>query len=168
MNSLAYRVGLMLSNWVDRLAALLLIAVVVMNVAQIFFRYVIVDPLSWSEEAMRYATVWMVLLAGSSALFHGEHMGINIFENVRSERVRRTIHLLVLAGIALFCGILIWQGSRAALQNMTQMSPAMQMPMVFPYMAVPIGAALMMVKVLCLMALSDAAYAAERDKALES
>ena len=49
MNSLAYRVGHTLSNWADRLAALLLITVVVMNVAQIFFRYVIVDPLSLSE-----------------------------------------------------------------------------------------------------------------------
>lgn len=164
MKILAFRVGLTLSNWADRIAALLLITVVMMNVAQIIFRYVFVDPLSWSEETMRYATVWMVLLGGSSALFHGEHMGINIFHNVRSERVRRMIRLLVLACIALFCGVLMWEGFRAAIQNIEQLSPAMQIPMVIPYLAVPVGATLMLVKLICLIVLPEDAYAAELNK----
>lgn len=164
MKTLAFRIGLTLSNWTDRIAALLLSMVVMMNVAQIIFRYVFVDPLSWSEETMRYATVWMVLLGGSSALFHGEHMGINIFDKVRSERVRSMARLLVLVCIALFCGVLMWEGFRAAIQNIEQLSPAMQIPMVFPYLAVPVGATLMLVKLICLIVLPEEVYAAELNK----
>jgi len=164
MKPLAFRVGETLSNWVDRIAALLLIAVVAMNVGQIVFRYVFVDPLSWSEESMRYATVWMVLLAGSSALFRGEHMEIGILANVRSKGVRTVFRLLSLACIAVFCGVLIWQGFRAAIQNIEQLSPAMEIQMAIPYLAVPVGATLMLVKVLCLMVLPEGAYAAELNK----
>jgi TRAP-type C4-dicarboxylate transport system permease small subunit len=160
----AFRVGLALSNWADRIAALLLIAVVAMNVAQIIFRYVLIDPLSWSEETMRYSTVWMVLLAGSSALFRGEHMEISIFDKVRSDRVRNAIRLLVLSCIALFCLLLMWEGFRAAIQNIEQRSPAVEIPMVIPYLAIPVGAALMLVKLVCLMALPELAYANQMKK----
>lgn len=156
----AFRAGLALSRWSDRVAALLLIAVVAMNVAQIIFRYVFVDPLSWSEETMRYATVWMVLLAGSSALFRGEHMEISIFDKVRSAPVRNAIRLLVLACIALFCVLLMWEGFRAAIQNIEQSSPAVEIPMVIPYLAIPVGATLMLIKLACLMVLPEGAYAA--------
>jgi TRAP-type C4-dicarboxylate transport system permease small subunit len=160
----AFRVGLALSNWADRAAALLLIAVVAMNVAQIVFRYVFVDPLSWSEETMRYSTVWMVLLAGSSALFRGEHMEISVFDRVRSARVRNAIRLLVLSCIALFCLLLMWEGFRAAIQNMEQRSPAVEIPMVVPYLAIPVGASLMLIKLICLMALPELAYATRMNK----
>lgn len=156
----AFRAGLALSRWADRIAALLLIAVVAMNVAQIFFRYVLVDPLSWSEESMRYTTVWMVMLAGSSALFRGEHMEISVFGKVRSARVRNAVRLLVLSCIALFCMLLVWEGFRAAIQNIEQRSPAVELPMVIPYLAIPVGACLMLVKLACLMLLPEGAYAA--------
>ncbi len=150
---MAMRLGLLLSDWADRIGALLLIAVVAMNVAQIIFRYVFVDPLSWSEEAMRYSTVWMVLLAGSSALFRGEHMEITLFDNIRSARFQKAIRWLVLLCIAAFCAVLCWEGFRAAIQNIDQRSPATELPMVVPYLAVPIGATLMLIKIACLAAL---------------
>jgi TRAP-type C4-dicarboxylate transport system permease small subunit len=153
--TLAFRVGVALSTWADRVAALLLVAVVAMNVGQIFFRYVLVDPLSWSEETMRYSTVWMVLLAGSSALFRGEHMEISVFGNLRSQRARKAIRLLVLSCIAVFCVLLMWEGFRAAIQNIEQRSPAVEIPMVIPYLAIPVGAALMLLKLACLMALPE-------------
>ena len=84
MKDRAFWLGLKLANMTEIVAAVLLVAVIVMNLAQVFYRYVLVDPLSWSEETMRYSTTWMVMLAGSSALFRGEHMVISLFDNVQS------------------------------------------------------------------------------------
>lgn len=144
-----------LTQTTELIAGLLLVAVVVMNVAQVFFRYVLVDPLSWSEETMRYSTTWMVMLAGSAALFRGEHMTINLFSNVSSLAIRRGMYLLVLAFIAAFCLLLIWEGYPAAINNMRQVSPATRIPMTVPYLAIPFGATLMLIKVLCLMVLPE-------------
>jgi len=151
----AYRLGLRLTRLTEAISAVLLIAVIVMNLAQVFFRYVVVDPLSWTEETMRYTTTWMVLLAGSAAVFRREHMAINLFAEVRSPALRRAVHLLVLACIAGFCLLLMWEGFPAAIDNMRQVSPAVRIPMTIPYMAVPIGATLMLIKALCLMILPE-------------
>ena len=156
-----FRLGLRLTRLTEAVSAVLLISVIAMNLAQVFFRYVLVDPLSWSEESMRYATTWMVVLAGSAALFRGEHMAINLFEGVKSATLRRSVELTVLASIAVFCALLMWKGFPAAVENMRQVSPAMRIPMTIPYLAVPVGALLMFVKVLCLMILPEDAILAE-------
>lgn len=155
MKDSAFRLGLQLSRLTEMVSAVLLIAIIVMNLAQVFFRYVLVDPLSWTEETMRYTTTWMVLLAGSAALFRREHMVISLFDNVGSAALRRAIQLLVLACIAGFCVLLMWEGYPAAIDNMRQVSPAVRIPMTIPYMAIPVGATLMLIKVLCLMLLPE-------------
>lgn len=155
MKDRAFWLGLKLANMTEIVAAVLLVAVIVMNLAQVFYRYVLVDPLSWSEETMRYSTTWMVMLAGSSALFRGEHMVISLFDNVQSSKIRNVIRLLVLACIGAFCVLLMWEGFPAAMDNMRQVSPATRIPMTIPYMAVPVGATLMLIKVLCLMFLPE-------------
>lgn len=164
MKDRVFWVGLRLANLTENIAAVLLIAVIVMNLAQVIFRYVIVDPLSWSEETMRYSTTWMVLLAGSSALFRGEHMAISLFDNVRSERLRLFVRQLVFVCIALFCILLMWEGFPAAIQNARQVSPATRIPMVIPYLAIPVGAALMLIKVLCLMVLPEDVFMKEEQE----
>lgn len=161
MKDSAFRLGMRLTRLTEAVAAILLVAVIVMNLAQVFFRYVLVDPLSWTEETMRYATAWMVLLAGSAALFRREHMVISLFDNVASAALRRAIQLLVLVCIAGFCILLMWEGYPAAIDNMRQVSPAVRIPMTIPYMAIPVGATLMLVKVLCLMLLPEDALIEE-------
>lgn len=162
MKDRAFRLGLRLTHLTEVVAALLLVAVIAMNLAQIFFRYVVVDPLSWTEETMRYSTTWLVMLAGSSALFRGEHMVISLFSSVGSPGFRRLINLSVLACIAGFCLLLMWEGFPAAIDNMRQVSPATRIPMTIPYMAVPVGATLMLIKVLCLMLLPEDALMREQ------
>jgi TRAP-type C4-dicarboxylate transport system permease small subunit len=151
----AFWLGLKLANMTEIVAAILLIAIILMNLAQVFFRYVLVDPLSWSEETMRYSTTWMVMLAGSSALFRGEHMVISLFDNIQYPKIRNFFRLLVLSCIGGFCILLMWEGFPAAIDNMRQVSPATRIPMMIPYMAIPVGATLMLIKVLCLMILPE-------------
>jgi len=158
VNKRAFWLGLKLANMTEIAAAVLLIAVIAMNLAQVFFRYVLVDPLSWTEETMRYSTTWMVFLAAGPALFRGEHMVINLFSEVRSDRLRMLAHRAALVCIGAFCLLLMWEGYPAAIDNMRQVSPATRIPMTIPYMAIPVGATLMLIKAVCLMFLPDGAF----------
>ncbi len=155
MRRRVFKLAMGLTHVTEAISAVLLIAIILMNVAQVFYRYVLVDPLSWSEETMRYSTAWMVMLAGSAALFRGEHMVISLFTSVHSPLFRRLLHLTVLTCIAGFCLLLMWEGFPAAINNMRQVAPATRIPMTIPYMAIPVGASLMLIKVLCLMVLPE-------------
>lgn len=150
-----FRFGLRLTRAIEAISAVLLVAVILMNLSQVYFRYVLVDPLSWSEEAMRYTTTWMVMLAGGAALFRDEHMAINLLGENAPDGLRRALRLLVLGSVAGFCGLLMWRGFPAALDNFRQVSPATRIPMALPYLAIPVGATLMFLKAAILMVLPD-------------
>ena len=42
----------------------------------VFFRYVLQQPLSWSEEVARYLMIWAASLAVSIGIMRKEHLGI--------------------------------------------------------------------------------------------
>jgi len=153
MQGAVLRWALILAKWTEAVSAVLLIAVILMNLAQVFFRYVLVDPISWSEETMRYTTTWMVMLAAAPAFLRREHMEISLFDTVRSEWLRRAAGVLVHLCVAGFCLLLIWKGFPAAIDNMRQVSPAVRVPMTIPYLAIPVGAVLIFINALCMMIL---------------
>ena len=146
-----------LSKLSETTAAILLIALVVLNLAQIFFRYVIVDPLSWTEEGMRYFAIWMTFLAIVPALIRGEHMTIDLLRDVASLKLQRIVGNLVLIVIGGFCVLLIWKGLDAAIGNLKQVSPAIRITRAIPFAAIPVGAGLTLIHVICTLLDRDVA-----------
>ena len=55
----------------------LMAVLVVVVVASVLFRYVLLAPLSWSEEVGRYLMIWVGFLAASIAIQQGMHVGID-------------------------------------------------------------------------------------------
>lgn len=127
---------------------ILLVAMTLVTFAQVFFRFVIVHSLPWSEEFSRYALVWASFLGASIALKRGLHIGVEAFVAKLPKEMRRFIYLLTLMIIILFLLVVIVKGFEMAFFNMKQSSPAMRIPMGFPYLAIPAGALLMFIHLL--------------------
>lgn len=66
-----------IARGVDRaifgLACVLLVSLVVALFLQVLFRYVIHQPLAWTEEGARFLLVWFSMIAAVSAARAGEH-----------------------------------------------------------------------------------------------
>lgn len=143
----AERVSALLTRMVhatEALSAVLIIVILVCNAAQIFFRYVLVRPLGFTEETMRYSMVWVAFLAGSALVFRREHMAVSPFEHRRLAWLRPVANAINMIGIAVFAGLLIRYGFPLAVRNGTELSPSAQIPMIYPYIAVPIGGVLIL------------------------
>jgi TRAP-type C4-dicarboxylate transport system permease small subunit len=154
-----HRFCVILTRITESIAAVLMAAIVVVNFLGVFFRYGLQDPIGWTEEGMRYAVVWATFLAASAVLYRGEHMVLNLFEDARIAWLRWATHIVVLLCIAAFCVIVIWQGWPVALRNWNQVSPTMNLPMFWPYVAVTVGFTLMLIKTIALL-LMPPGYAA--------
>lgn len=126
----------------------LLVAMTVVTFAQVIFRFVIVHSLPWSEEFSRYALVWASFLGASIALKRGLHIGVEAFVSKLPKEKRRLIYLLTLMFIMIFLFVVIIKGFQMASFNMRQSSPAMRIPMGFPYLAIPIGSLIMIIHLL--------------------
>ncbi len=116
---------------------------------QVFFRYVVDQSISWSEEAARYMMIWMGCLGAVVALRQGRHIGVRVLvEHLPAKSYDKYIVPLVQIVMAAFLAILMWQGVEMAVFNYDQLSPALEIPMLFPYAAVPVGALMMILDIL--------------------
>jgi TRAP-type C4-dicarboxylate transport system permease small subunit len=122
-------------------AATLAIALLAM-VAQVVSRYVIGSSLIWAEELARYALIWSAMVGAAVAYRRLAHVGMSALLELLPDRPQRLaarlIHLLVLS----FVLVVAYEGWFLALRNFArdQLSPALQVPIAWAYLAVPVGA----------------------------
>lgn len=147
---LARKLARWLASVCELSAAAIFLAVCLLNFSQVFGRYAMGSSLSWAEEVMRYLMIWVMMLGGTAAIYRGDHMAIDTVPELLSGRGRQIARSILFGIAGAFCVLLLWYGWPAALANAGQRAAASGISMIFAYMAVPVGAALMIVQiVLC-------------------
>jgi TRAP-type C4-dicarboxylate transport system permease small subunit len=110
---------------------------------QVILRYVFQSPFSWAEELARYLLIWITCLGSAYAIRDGMHISISYLQSKLKGSaqtvVRMVIYVLTL-GFFIYC---IKEGMLFSLAQWTQRSTAMQIPMTLPYIAIPLGFAIM-------------------------
>jgi TRAP-type C4-dicarboxylate transport system permease small subunit len=131
--------------------ALLMGSMGVVAFAAVFYRFVLHDPITWSEEAARYMMVWVTFLGAGYAMGKGKHIGVTMFVEKLPGGVRRKVIFVAEAVIMLFLAAVTVQGVKLIVSLWVQTSPAMDLPMWLPYLAIPVGAVYMFLHLLRLM-----------------
>lgn len=122
---------------------LLGLSMTVVILLQVFFRFVVYVPFPWSEECARYLMIWMGMLGSVVALRQGRHIGVRVLVEKLPGRTYDLVAPLIQLSMILFLAVIFREGITLALFNSTQNSPAMEIPMLIPYLAIPAGAGMM-------------------------
>ncbi|GAB7386970.1 hypothetical protein BSNK01_08060 [Bacillaceae bacterium] len=130
-----------------RISVILLIALCVISALQVFFRYVLNNSLSWSEELSRFIFVWITFLGAALAVKEKMHVRFDLLTNSLGYRVRRYFYLFIDLLISIFLIVLCVQGVQFSLRALKNnlISPAMQLPLEVVYSIVAIGALVMLI-----------------------
>ena len=126
-------------------AAALLAVMIVMVLANVFFRYVLARPLIWGDEVASISFIWMAMLGSALAVDRHEHMKLTIFLPLMPGRVARAAEI---AGQVLVCVLLLRLLPVAveyAYEESYVTSPALGLPMSWRAAALPAGIGLMAV-----------------------
>lgn len=124
--------------------ALLGAAMTLIILLQVFFRFVVYVPFPASEELARYLMIWMAMFGSVIALRHGRHIGVRVLvERLPAGAYDNFAVPLVQACMVVFLCILAWQGWDLSMRNAMQHSPSLEISMRWPYLAVPVGALMM-------------------------
>jgi TRAP-type C4-dicarboxylate transport system permease small subunit len=132
-----------LTQFVEWTLVALSILIFVVVFLQVLFRYLLRQPLFWSEELPRYLLIWMTFLAAALAQKHDAHINITLCLAPLSTRARQALKILTDAVILAFFWILIYSGSLVTNITAHHRSTALQLPMGLVYAALPVGAILM-------------------------
>lgn len=135
-------------HFIDRtmrlFVGLLLIALVVICLAQVIARYVFNASFSWAEEISIVILLWATWGGASMAMKSNTHLRMSILENRWSLRtrvlIRSILHLLVLC----FLGT-VAVNSRLTIDSMANITLGSlpQIPMNIMYYSVPVGCLLL-------------------------
>jgi len=122
-------------------AAMLLLAAMILLVAtQVAFRYLLNEPLAWSEELATFLFAWLIFLGATVSIRHDNAPALTVFVDLlptpAGAFVRAFAELLALA----ISVVLLVAGIRACAGLMQQLSPGLQIPMGYPCLVLPIAA----------------------------
>lgn len=109
---------------------------------QVFYRYALNDSLVWSEEVVRYGLLWGVMLGAALASDRGAHIALEPLKNSLSPQSYRVLQWLAGALIIAFCAVVAWYGWQYTSRLWRMSSPAMQMPMWYVFISIPVGCVL--------------------------
>ena len=90
--------------------AVLVAVLTAITFAQVATRYVLGDPLIWSEEAARYLFVWVSMIGAALAIREGGHFGLDLLIR-RFPALKPVLCPFVTVITSLFLIILLKRGS---------------------------------------------------------
>ena len=122
---------------------IVVMAVLVIDVLwQVFTRFVLRDPSSFTEELARYLMIWVGLLGASYAAGKRMHLAVDLLPMKMTGR-RKHYLALVIEGFTLVFAVfaLIIGGTRLVwtMLFLGQTSAALQIPIGYVYLAVPLS-----------------------------
>ncbi|VXC93678.1 TrapT dctQ-M fusion permease, dicarboxylate transport [Burkholderia sp. 8Y] len=147
------RIAGFLDTWLGHLveipAALLVIAEIVVLLAGVTSRYLLHNPLVWSDELASMLFLWLAMLGAVVALRRGEHMRMTALVGMASRRVRAFLDVVAIAAPLAFMVLVIGPALDFAQDESFITTPALDISNSWRAAALPIGSGLMLL-VACL------------------
>ncbi len=133
---------------VAELLTILSLAVIAVVIAyEVLGRYVLTNMPTWSGETATFSLVWLSMMGSAAGFSKGYHISLTFIVDRLPSQYARIMKGIALLLLAVFLVIMIYYGVQQTVINMHQLSPALGIPMAFPYAALPAGFGLMLLSV---------------------
>ncbi|UOE94894.1 TRAP transporter small permease [Alkalihalobacillus sp. LMS39] len=133
-----------LNKVIELISASMLGLMVVLIFFQVISREIMGSSFPWTEEAARYLMFWVTFLGASFAFQYGAHIGIEFFKMKCPPMLQKVFEIAALLCGTTFFLFMIVQGYAFAERSMVQTSAALNLPMGYVYMVIPISGFLML------------------------
>ena len=146
-----------LEEW---LIAAILAYLAIITPIQVFMRHVVGQSLSWSEESVRFAFIWMIMLGFSAGVRRDTHIRVLLVFDCLKGKARYVVQMLVhilffiTAAAVFYLSIL----NVTSFIEFPQVSPALGVPMQYVYLAAPVGFGLTMIRLIQRMILDTRSF----------
>jgi TRAP-type C4-dicarboxylate transport system permease small subunit len=130
-------------DWLLGWAICILMAGMVINVLwQVFTRFVLRDPSSFTDEGARYMMIWVGLLGSAYATGHKSHLALDLITARLQGGRKRASEIIIQSVVLIFAlGVMVAGGGRLVWIQLSlgQQSAALQLKLGYVYLAVPLA-----------------------------
>lgn len=113
-------------------------------IVQTLSRYLFKIPIFWGEELARYLMIWVCFTGAAIATHEKSHVSVEYVVTRFPKKICKGIMITTKLLVMLFLFYLIREGIIIAPRIWRQVSPTMRIQMTWPYLAIPVGSALML------------------------
>lgn len=141
------RIKMLVDRTIAAFSVAVMIALVVCVVWQVFSRYVLNKPSTMTDELARYLMIWVGLLGAAYTVGAQRHLSIDLFAMMLKGPKQALLNIVINVLIFLFSGLVIVTGGLKLIDKTlatSQVSAAMQIPMGYVYVILPLCGAVMM------------------------
>jgi TRAP-type C4-dicarboxylate transport system permease small subunit len=117
----------------------LLVTILVTMGSQVFARYVLRSPISWSEEWGCFALIWLAFLSAGFVMAEGRHIAVDVVSARLSRRWRRWLEVASNGLVVIACLLLLIGGLRFVARVGPVASPALGISKSYWYGAASVG-----------------------------
>ena len=114
---------------------------------QVFMRFVIGQPSTWSEVLVRSILIWTVYLGAAAAFRDGAMIAAEVLIRAVPRAVGRAMQIFAGLLSAVFLAILVWTGIQMVGRTQAQTLAGLEIPIFWVYLALPIGGTLALLAV---------------------
>ena len=134
----------------ESLIVLLMAAMTVLIIVQIFMRYVVQESLTWSEELARYIFVWATYLGVAYGVKKNAHICVEAVTAYLPARIKEITYIVAQVIFLLFAALVVKEGFVLSMKifRFGQSSAALGMPMGVIYLAPTVGFALVFIRLI--------------------
>jgi TRAP-type C4-dicarboxylate transport system permease small subunit len=137
-----------LTGLASNAACAMLALISVLGLWQVVSRFVLSQPSTWTEEAMRRLLIWCVMFGIVLAFRRGALVSVDLALRKASGAWRRTLRRFITGTGLVYLAVLLYFGINLTWRVRFQSFAAMELSMAWAYAALPVGAALCVVAVL--------------------
>jgi len=129
----------------EKLMIVLVTAMMLSLAWQVFTRFVIKQPSTWTEEIARYTFIYLVMIGASLGVKNSVHFGMTMFSDKLHGKARDYYQRFVINGIILLAAIfMLVIGTEFAMSyGLNRVSPTFLVPMAWVFAIVPVSAVFM-------------------------
>lgn len=129
-----------LDKLIEYFLALLMVGIVVSVFWQVFTRFILNDPSSWTEEVARFMMIWVGFLGAAVGLRYGMHMSIVfVINKIKNKIGRKAIDVLIIVLIMCIGIVMLFYGYKYMVTGKDRVSMALQINMAYIYAVVPLS-----------------------------
>ncbi|EAQ02284.1 putative membrane protein [Pseudooceanicola batsensis HTCC2597] len=114
----------------------------------ISLRYLTSHSLPWADEAARYLMIWLTFSGAGLILRVGGHVAITNLQDVLPRTGHRLLRAAIVVILLIFFGFMVHVGWQYAQRMQYQVTPALRLPFLYVYAAMPVGFTLLILHLL--------------------
>ena len=121
------------------LMAIAMLTLLVFGTWQIFTRWILGNPSTFTEELLRYLLIWAGMIGAAYCFFHDTHIKLTLLTGKMHGLPLTIVNVFSEVIVVIFVVfVYIWGGGQMAIQNATQPTAVLRLPMGLIYGCLPV------------------------------